>query len=88
MQFIAEAFNLANHRIITGVNSTYSTYTPLSTTANPTSCKASTAPVGSTFQGCITPFSGTGTSAFAAASGTNNTLYGPRQLQVSAKLFF
>jgi hypothetical protein len=88
MQFIAEAFNLVNHRIITGVNSTYSTYTPLTTAASPTSCKASTAPAGSTFQGCITPFSGTGTSAFGVETGTNNTLYGPRQLQVSAKLFF
>jgi hypothetical protein len=88
MQFIAEAFNLVNHRIITGVNSTYSTYTAVTTTASPTGCQAGATPAGSTFQGCITPFSGTGTSAFGAASGTNNTLYGPRQLQVSAKLFF
>jgi hypothetical protein len=39
-------------------------------------------------QGCITPYSGTGFSAFGATSGTNNALYGPRQIQVSAKLFF
>ncbi|WP_263381832.1 TonB-dependent receptor [Granulicella arctica] len=87
LQFIGEAFNLANHRIITSVNSTYSTYVPA--TATSTTCKTTAAaPAGSPVQGCITPFTGTGTAAFDAASGTNNTLYGPRQLQVSAKLFF
>jgi hypothetical protein len=85
--FIAEAFNLVNRRIITGVNSSYSTYVPAS--ASSTTCPSSAAaPAGSPVQGCITPFSGTGTAAFDAPSSTNNTLYGPRQLQVSAKLFF
>jgi hypothetical protein len=85
--FIAEAFNLVNRRIITGVNSSFSTYTPASATS--TTCSTSAAaPAGSPVQGCITPFNGTGTSAFGAASSTNNTLDGPRQLQVSAKLFF
>jgi hypothetical protein len=88
MQFIAEAFNLANHRIITGVNSTYSTYTSASTTPGAACSATAAAPAGSPVQGCIAPFAGTGTSAFGAESGTNNTLYGPRQLQVSAKLFF
>jgi hypothetical protein len=94
MQFIAEAFNLLNHTIITGVNTTYSQYTALtapttsvphpacSTTAN------SSAPSGSVVQGCISPYSGTGLSAFGATSGTNNGLYGPRQQQVAAKFFF
>jgi hypothetical protein len=87
LTFIAEAFNLANHRIITGVNSSFSTYTPASATS--TTCSSSAAaPAGSPVQGCITPFSGTGTAAFDAPSSTNNTLDGPRQLQVSAKLFF
>ena len=87
MQLIAEAFNLANHMIVTSVNSTYSTYTSASATS--ATCNVnSAAPAGSTFTGCITPFSGTGTSAFGATSGTNNVLYGPRQLQMSAKLFF
>jgi hypothetical protein len=86
-QFIAEAFNLLNHKIVTGVNSTYSTYTSASATS--TSCPTtSAAPAGSTFTGCITPYAGTGTAAFGNVSGTNNVLYGPRQLQVSAKLFF
>ena len=33
-------------------------------------------------------FTGTGLSAFGATSGTNNSLYGPRQMQFAAKLFF
>lgn len=87
MQFIAEAFNLVNHKIVTSVNSTYSTYT--SATATSATCpSSSSAPVGSTFTGCIAPYAGTGTSAFGNVSGTNNVLYGPRQMQVSAKLFF
>ena len=87
LQLNAEAFNLLNHRIITGVNSTYSAYN----TATPTSasCNSSAAaPVGSALQGCISPYPGTGTSAFGVANSTSNTLYGPRQLQFSAKLVF
>jgi hypothetical protein len=87
MQFIAEAFNLLNHTIISGVNSTYSTYTAASATSTTCSSSAS-APAGSPVQGCIVPYAGTGTSAFGATNATNNTLYGPRQIQVSAKLFF
>ena len=95
MQFVADAFNVLNHAIITSVNSTYSTFTSYSaspTTTAASNCKAtatsSPAPTGSTFQGCIAPYAGTGLSAFDTMSGTNNTLYGPRQLQVSAKLYF
>jgi hypothetical protein len=94
LQFTGEAFNLLNRRIITGVNSTYSTYNaaaaPTISTPNPT-CNTATqtpGPAGAQLQGCIGPFTGTGASAFAAPSSTNNTLYGPRQLQVAAKLFF
>jgi hypothetical protein len=84
LQFMAEAFNIANHRIITSVNSTYSTYT-----APGTGCSASTAAIanGATFGGCLTPYVST-TAGFDSPSGTNNLLYGPRQLQVSGKLFF
>jgi hypothetical protein len=86
MEFVGEAFNALNHTIITGVNSTYSLYTSASSS---TTCGNSGAPpTGSTLQGCITPYSGTGFSAFGATSGTNNGLYGPRQLQVSAKFNF
>jgi len=95
MQFVADAFNVLNHTVVTGVNSTYATYTAYSAKpsgAAATACTASAgsspAPTGSTFQGCIAPYAGTGLSAFDTMSGTNNGLYGPRQLQVSAKLFF
>jgi hypothetical protein len=39
-------------------------------------------------QGCISPNLATGASQFGTMSGTNNALYGPRQLQITAKLFF
>jgi hypothetical protein len=86
-ELTGEAFNLLNHKIITGVNSTYSAYnsaTPTSDTCN----SNSGAPVGSVLQGCISPYPGTGTSAFSVANSTSNTLYGPRQLQISGKLVF
>ena len=81
MQFIAEAFNLLNHTIITGVNSTYSTYFGSGATSAGVTCDTGV-------QGCIIPFQGTGTSVFGNRSATNNTLYGPRQMQFVAKLFF
>src|SRR5579859_287013 len=90
LQFIGESFNLLNRRIITGVNNTYSVYNPATapTTANPKpACNSVTQPGGTTaspLQGCIAPFTGTANNAFGAPSTTNNTLYGPRQLQVSA----
>jgi len=87
LQFIGEAFNLFNQQIISSVNSTYSVYT--GPTAATGACPANTAaPTGSYFWGCITPFTGSGAQAFGAATGTNTLLYGPRQLQVSTKLFF
>jgi hypothetical protein len=94
LQFVGEAFNLLNRRIITGVNGTYSQYSqvaaPSSSTPNP-ACNVNTQTPGSSaapLQGCIAPFSGTGSSAFGAVSSTSNSLYGPRQLQVAAKFFF
>lgn len=87
LQFIGEAFNIVNHRIITAVNGTYSNYVNATSTSATCSTRAS-APAGSPVQGCITPSTNTGIAAFGQPSGTNNTLYGPRQLQVSAKLFF
>ena len=88
VQFVADAFNLLNHTIVTGVNTTYSTFTSAATASCAATATSSPAPTGSTLQGCIAPYAGTGLSAFRVASGTNNNLYGPRQLQVSAKLFF
>jgi Carboxypeptidase regulatory-like domain/TonB dependent receptor len=94
LQFSADAFNVLNHKIVTSVNTTYSAYNaataPTTSAPNP-ACNSSTQTPGSTaspLQGCIAPFSGTGLSAFGATSGTNNGLYGSRQMQFSAKLFF
>jgi hypothetical protein len=88
MQFSADAFNLLNHQIITGVNGTYSQYLASGSSSGTLKCNATTAPSGSIFQGCISPYSGTGLSAFGVISGTNNSLYGARQMQFAAKLFF
>ena len=88
MQFSADAFNLLNHQIITGVNGTYSQYLTSGSSSGTLKCNATTAPSGSIFQGCISPYSGTGLSAFGVTSGTNNSLYGARQMQFAAKLFF
>jgi hypothetical protein len=90
MQFSADAFNMLNHKIVTGVNSTYSTFlTPGSSTGPTEKCQVITAPTGSTQQGCIVPFyASTPLSAFGATTGTNNGLYTARQMQFAAKLFF
>jgi Carboxypeptidase regulatory-like domain/TonB dependent receptor len=94
LQFAADAFNLLNHTIVTAVQSTYSQYATSSSSAT-SACStaagtatAGTVPAGSALQGCISPYTGTGLSAFGATSGTNNSLYGARQMQFSAKLFF
>ena len=99
LQFSADAFNLLNHQIITGVVGSYS---PTSTSAQPRPaplrsaaprqqsrpaprCRVASPP---------TPTCATGTdvgqqlNAFGATSGTNNGLYTARQMQFSAKLFF
>jgi hypothetical protein len=81
-QVTGEAFNLLNARLIAGVNSTYSTYTA----PNTTTCTGAGAP-SSTFGGCLSPYVSS-TAAFGSASSTNSLIYGPRQLQVSARLNF
>jgi hypothetical protein len=86
MEFAADAFNLLNHEIVSGVNSTYSTYYAPSKGGCPAS---DTVPAGSSFYGCITPYVASSPSgAFGQKTGTNSVLYSPRQIQVSAKLFF
>ena len=87
LQFSGEAFNLLNRRIITGVNGGYSQYSSLGSGT----CTVATQTPGSAaspLQGCIAPNTATGASAFGAPSTTSNTLYGARQLQVSARLIF
>jgi hypothetical protein len=89
MQFSADAFNLLNHQIVTGVNGTYTSYALQGKAAGAYTCQAFTAPTGSTAQGCFMPYSGTGLSAFGVTSSTSSSqLYTARQLQVSAKLNF
>ncbi len=88
LQFVGEAFNLLNRRIITGVNGTYSQYTAAAATGACSTATQTPGPSGSPLQGCIAPFTATGATAFGAPSSTSNSLYGARQLQVSAKLFF
>jgi len=89
MQFAADAFNLLNHQIVTGVQSTYTTYLAQGKTGGSYVCNAFSAPTGSTAQGCFVPYTGTGLTQFGATSSTSSSnLYTARQLQVSAKLFF
>jgi len=89
LELIGEAFNLVNHTIISGVNSSYSSYTGSSASGTGLQCSLSgAAPTGSTLQGCIYPYTGTGLSAFGVTNGTNSYLYSARQLQVSAKFSF
>ena len=89
MEFAADAFNLLNHQIVTGVNSTYTSYLAQTKSGGAYTCQAFTAPAGSTAQGCFVPYTGTGLSAFGATSSTSSSnLYTARQLQVLAKLFF
>ena len=94
MQFSADAFNLLNHQIITGVNSTYTTYLTPGASASVNSslsykCSIAAPPGGSTERGCFVPYTGSGLTAFGAASSTSSSnLYGARQMQFSAKLFF
>ena len=85
MQVNAEAFNLFNHQIVTGVNGTYTSYLALGKPG----CQTITPPSGSQQRGCFIPYTGTGSSAFGATSSTSSSnLYGSRQMQFSAKLFF
>jgi hypothetical protein len=88
MQVSADAFNLLNHQIITAVNGTYSLYLNNGASSGSLKCNASAVPTGSVLQGCIAPYNGTGLSAFGVTSGTNNSLYGARQMQFAARLFF
>jgi len=63
MQFNAEAFNLLNHQIVTGVNSTYTTFLAPGASATVSStvkytCKTATPPAGSIETGCFVPYTG------------------------------
>lgn len=87
-EFIGEALNLANRQVISSLNPAKCTYT--GPTAATGACPAKTlVPTGSYFLGCIAPFVASAPAAsFGKESGTSSVLCGPRQLQLSAKLFF
>jgi hypothetical protein len=94
LDFSVDAFNALNQTIVQGVNSTYGAY--VSASSNITLPSGSTvacsstgaAPSSSSLQGCFSPYTGTGANAFNIKTTTTGNLYGPRQLQVSAKFTF
>ena len=81
LQFLVEAFNVANHRNGLGVATTAFAYTTPG---------AATCPTGTHVNTCIAPYTATTTTTtpFGVINSTSGTLYGPRQIQVAAKLFF
>ena len=89
-----DAFNVVNRTIVQGVNSSYGTVTLASGTVTlPTGAKVvcsatGAAPSNSSLQACFSPYTGVGSNAFNVKTTTNSGLYGPRQLQVSAKFSF
>lgn len=74
-QILGEAFNVVNHQNVLSVNTTAFTYT-----------NAGSGICGGHANGCISPFT-TG-QPFGSEASTSSILYGPRQLQFAAKLFF
>jgi hypothetical protein len=99
LQLNGEAFNLLNHRVITGVQSTYNTFEGPGASASGKNSAGSTltytcpaapaVPTGAHYTGCYVPYAASSIlSVFDTMSSSNNGIYGPRQLQVSAKLFF
>ena len=73
MQFLVEAFNVANHQNILAVSTNYSSYVPASKCA------------GGHTNDCIAPYTAV---PFETPTSTNSVLYGPRQAQFSAKFLF
>jgi Carboxypeptidase regulatory-like domain/TonB dependent receptor len=88
LEVIGEAFNLLNQEIVSSTNTTFANLTA-STGATGACPTVSGLPTGTGFGGCIGPFiASTHAGAFGVKTGTNSLLYGPRQLQLSAKFFF
>ena len=81
LELRAEAFNVANHRNYLSVSTSLYSFTTPGLTTNGVAC-----PKGN-LQGCIIPLSATAT-PFGAPLSTSSVLYGPRQVQLSAKLKF
>ena len=96
LSFSANAYNLLNHRIVTGVNSTYSQFVAAGASATPrtggttfTCSAAGSVPTGSAVGGCIIPFIGSNDiNNFGNQSSTGNSLYGARQMEFIARFTF
>ena len=88
LEVFADAFNLLNQEIVSSTNTTFANQ--IAPTSPTGACPAVTGlPSGTTFAGCIGPYvPSTHAGAFGVKTGTNSILFGPRQLQVSAKFFF
>jgi hypothetical protein len=78
VQVMAEAFNLFNNTNIFSVNTTAFTYSAVGSGACSTTVAAGT-------NGCIVP---SPTFLAPTSSTSTNGLYGPRQMQFSAKITF
>ncbi len=86
MEVIGEAFNLLNQQIVASANSTYAQYFAPGGGTCPATASA---PAGSSFDGCIGPYTPSAAHLdFGQPSTTNSVLWGPRQLQISAKVIF
>ena len=81
LEVFAEAFNVLNHKNILGVNTTLYTYVTSGSAYNGGTCPTTNN------NGCIVPLA-TSTAAFASTTSTSSTLYGPRQIQLTGKLYF
>ncbi|NYF79217.1 TonB-dependent receptor [Granulicella arctica] len=81
LQLFAEAFNLANHKNILSVSTNLYTYAAAGAAYNGGTC-----PTNAT-AGCIVPLAASSL-IFAAPTSTSSVLYGPRQIQLTGKLFF
>jgi hypothetical protein len=86
LQLIGEAFNLFNHTNVNSVNTTSYFYDAPSKTNSQcyNGLGTLTAPVHA--NGCLVPNGGS--KGFLSNTSTSDLLYGPRQLQISAKFFF
>jgi hypothetical protein len=82
LDIFAEAFNLTNSVIPISVVSSGSSYVKKTSTTTTSACYLHT-------NDCIVPYAPTNSSQpFKAISSTSGTLYGPRQMQFSAKFIF
>ena len=82
LDVFAEAFNLTNSVIPISVVSSHSSYVKIPTPPATNACTGHT-------NDCIVPYApSNSTQPFGAISATTGTLYGPRQMQFSAKFIF